>query len=95
MLQSIKEELECERESINQEIERIEERLEELAKNIEGEPSITRFTSTVSPWVPVPYAPALSKEQEREMLESRAESLERQLAAAKNRLTELKEEGSQ
>ena len=92
MLQALKEELECEREEINQEIECIEERLEELAKNIEGEPSITHFTPTVSPWVPAPYAPPLSEEQEKEMLKTMAESLERQIEAAKKRLTELREE---
>jgi len=95
MLQSIKEELECERESINQEIERIGERLEELAKIIEEEPSVARSRPTAYSWPPVPYPLALSEEQEREMLKGMAESLERQIDAAKKRLKELREESSQ
>jgi len=95
MLQSIKEELEYERESMNQEIEQIEERLDELAKIIEEEPSVARSRPTAYSWLPVPYPLALSEEQEREMLKGMAESLERQIDAAKKRLKELGEESNQ
>ena len=94
MLQSCKEELEYERESLNQEIEGIEDRLEELAKIIEEEPSVTRSRPTAYSWPPVSYPPALSEEQERNMLEGMAESLERQIDAAKKRLKKLGEENN-
>ena len=95
MLESLKEELEFEREALSQEIENIEERIEELTKIVEEGGSVTAApTRTTHTWEPAPYEPTLTVEREREMLESSAESLERQTYAVKKMLEELSKENN-
>jgi chaperonin cofactor prefoldin len=89
MLGSYKEQLEAEREAINDEIDGIEARIDELHSLIEeGEPmSAARYTSTPF-WGPAFYGPA-TPQLERQTLERRAEVLKQHIEDIRKRLEEL------
>jgi hypothetical protein len=90
LLESYREELECYKDEVSQEIYDVDTRMEELVKLIEnGEEMASPVAGTSEWWPPHPFRSALSREGEISMLESLSSNLESQLEAVKNRLSEL------
>lgn len=91
MLEHYMKQLQGERESINQELEDIESRIEELKKVIEGgePPSAAPQLGPLPYWGQTPYYPAPEPEYERQMLEQQAKAMESQIESIKKRLKEL------
>ena len=91
MLESYREQLDDERKALGGEIEGVEDRIEELKKIIEeGTPTTASSRLRAMPfWVPGPYGPAPTPEQERRMLEQQADALGQHIEAIKKRLDEL------
>jgi hypothetical protein len=91
MLESYKEQLEYERESICREIGEIESRIEDLEKRMEGGTQVSQMppVGSMTPWVPLSPVQVSTPEQERQMLEQRADELQQHIEATRKRLEEI------
>ena len=90
IVEAYREQLECERLELDEDIKDVEDRIEELKKLIdEGATAASPRLGTTPFWAPTPYWPAPTPEQERKMLEQQSETLEWHIEAIKRRLKEL------